>query len=283
MAELFGKKWRVRIDTIVTDAHDVAFQVTKTRKRQPNTCSLSIWNLSEPQRRHIEALSIPQKTAAGTQRTGRGKIRVEITAGYKDATSLIFRGDLRQAVTTREGPSLITTIEGDDGGRDVLLARVSRSFPAGTPVRTVVRACVDALGIGTGNLESLSYATRDGGTFPQGTVLSGRADAELTRILHSCGVTWSVQNGALQVLQAGRPLAASAVLLTPESGLIGTPAVNPEGFIEAQALLVPGVFPGSRVKIQCPTLTGVYWVNAVTHVGDTQSAEPFSHQMELRP
>lgn len=284
MPRLFKKTWKVSVDTIQTDAHDVAFQIVKTRKRQPNTCSLTIWNLSEPQRRALEALSIPQKTAAGKQRTGRGKIRVQVEAGYDGETSLLFRGDLRTAVTTREGPDLVTTIEGDDGGRDVLLARVSRSYRPGTPVVTVIRDLVTALGIGEGNLNSLAYTTRGGSTFAGGTTLSGKADENLTRLLHSCGVTWSVQNGALQVLQAGKALATTAVLLTPSTGLIGTPCVSPEGLIMAEALLVPGIFPGGRVKIQCPTLTGLYTVYNVSHVGDSAAVGQgtWTHQIEMR-
>ncbi len=283
MSKFFKKVWRVSIDTLQTDCHDIAFEITKTKKRQPNTASLTIWNLSEPQRRQIEALSIPTKTAAGKATHGRGKIRVQIEAGYEGNTSLLFRGDLRTAITTREGPDLVTTIEGDDGGRDVLLARVSRSYAAGTPVKTAVRDLASALGVGTGNLEALTYTTRGGGTFSNGTVLSGKADEQLTRLLHSCQLTWSIQNGALQILEAGKGLSTSAVLLSPSTGLVGTPSVSPEGYISFVALLVPGVFPGSRVKIQCPTLTTTATVVNVTHTGDSSVAgPPWYHVGECR-
>jgi len=283
MANLFKRAWKVSIDTIQTDAHDIAFEITKTKKRQPNTCVLSIWNLSEAQRKQLEALSIPSKTAAGKAVAGRGKIAVQIEAGYVGNTSLLFRGDLRTAVTVRDGADLVTTIEGDDGGRDVLLARVSRSFPAGTPVRSVLRALVDALGIGAGNLDSFQYTTRGGATFSTGTVLSGKADELLTRILHACGMTWSVQNGNLQVLQAGRGLNTSAVLLTPSTGLVGSPSSSPEGYVEAVCLIVPGVYPGSRIKIDCPTLKGVYTVHNVTTVGDTAAPQPWYHTIQAKP
>lgn len=278
MPRLFKKTWKVSIDTVQTDVHDVAFQIVKTKKRAPNTCALSIWNLSADQRRALEALSVVKKS-------GRGKIRVQVEAGYDGETSLLFRGDLRTAITVREGPDLITTVEGDDGGRDVLLARVSRSYHPGTTVITVLRDLVAALGIGEGNLNSLTYTTRGGATFAGGTTLSGKADENLTRLLHSCGVTWSVQNGALQVLQAGAALATTAVLLSPQTGLVGTPSVSPEGYILAEALLVPGIFPGGRVKVQCPTLTGLYTVHNVTHTGDSAAVGPgsWTHSLELRP
>jgi len=271
LGNLYKKSWKVQVDTISTDAHDCAFEVVKTRKRQPNTCSLKIWNLSDAQRQQIEALSIKKKT-------GRGKIRVQIEAGHVGNTSILFRGDLRSAVNTREGPDLITTVEGEDGGRDVLKARVSRSFDSGTSVLTVVRALVQALGVGEGNLAALQYRTRGGTTFATGTVLTGKADEELTRILHSCGVTWSIQNGALQVLEAGKALSTAAVLLRARdgqtfTGLTDTPSVDPQGLVSARALIQPGLDPGARVKIDCPTLTGVYQIQAVRYVGATDATD----------
>jgi hypothetical protein len=275
----FRKTWRVQVDTMRTDAHDIAFEVVATRKRQPNTCTLKIWNLSENQRQHIESLSVKKKS-------GRGKIRVQIEAGWNGENSVIFSGDLRTAVTTREGPDLVTTIEGDDGGRDFLLARVSRSFPAGTSVATVIRALVQALGVGEGNLSSFQFRTRAGATFPAGTVLTGKADLELTRLLHSCGMTWSVQNGALQILEAGKALATSAVLLRardglPMTGLLETPSVDPDGTVNAIACIMPGLQPGGRVQIDCPTLQGLYQVHQVRYVGDT-AAEQWDAELECK-
>lgn len=277
---LFRKRWRVQVDTMVTDAHDVAFQIAKTLKRTPNTCALKIWNLSEDFRHHIESLSVKKKS-------GRGKIRVQIEAGLGDDLSLLFRGDLRTAVTERQEADLITTVEGDDGGRDVLLARVSRSFPAGTTVQTVVKALAQALGVGEGNTSGLQYLTRAGGTFPNGTVLTGKADEELTRVLHSCGLTWSIQNGTLQVLQAGKALQNTAVVLRTRegqelTGLVGSPCVNPDGTVSALCFIVPGVFPGSQVLIDCPTLRGRYMVKEMGVDADT-AGDPWYFQLTLKP
>ena len=280
MPSLFRKAWKVQIDTIQTDAHDLIFSIEKTLKRQPNTCTVSVYNLSDAQRKQIENLSIAKKK-------GRGKIRVQIEAGHAGNTSLLFRGDLRTARTERAGPDLVTTIEGDDGGRDILLARVSRSFPPGTSVLTVVRALAIALGIGEGNLATLAYSTRGGSTFARGTVLTGKADEELTRILHSCGLTWSVQNGALQVLRAGAALATAAVVLRARegqsyTGLVGTPSVDPDGTVNATALIQPGLDPGGRAQIDCPTLTGLYQIRNVTYEGDTASDSWYAN-LELKP
>lgn len=286
----FGKKWRVSIDTIATDAHDLSFEIVKTVKRAPNRCSLTIYNLSEEQREHLESLSVYKhkktKGASAGGRGPRGRIPVSIEAGYQDeGTSLLFRGDLRIAMSERQGPDIVTTIEGEDGGRSMLESRVSRSFPPGTPVSTVVRACVEALGLGAGNSASLAYATRSGGTFPGGTTLQGQAHEELTGVLRSCGLSWSVQNGAVQILQAGQPLAISAVRLTPDTGLVGTPTVDPYGVVHVQALLVPGLFPGGRVQVEPSSgsakARGLFQVTAARYRGDTKGE--WLAELECKP
>lgn len=288
----FGKKWRVTIDTIATDAHDLTFEVVKTVKRAPNRCSLSIYNLTGEQREHLESLSVykhKKKKGSGSKgksRGPRGHIPVSIEAGYQDeGTSLLFRGDLRVAMSERQGPDIVTTIEGEDGGRSMLESRVSRSFPPGTPVAAVVRACVEALGLGAGNSASLAYTTRSGGTFPAGTTLQGQAHEELTGVLRSCGMSWSVQNGAVQILQAGQPLAISAVRLSADTGLVETPTVDPYGIVHAKALLVPGLFPGGRVQLEPNPETvsarGLFQITAVRYRGDTKGE--WVAELECRP
>jgi hypothetical protein len=96
-------------------------------------------------------------------------------------------------------------------------------------------------------------------------------------------MTWSVQNGALQILEAGKALATSAVLLSPATGLVGTPSVSPEGYVLCTALLVPGIAPGARIHIQCPTLTGTYSVVNVTSGGDSAAPGNWNHAIEAAP
>jgi|ADGO01.1.fsa_nt_gi hypothetical protein len=159
MARLFGRTWRVRIDTIQFTELDCSFTVEKSTKREPNKCSIRVWNLTAEHRAQLESLSV-------TRQRGPGRIRVELEAGYGDRTSLLFRGDLRHATTVREGPDLVTELEGEDGGRAVLWSRVNRSFPPGTRVDQVVRACAAAMGVGAGNTDELLRGARFEGVGP---------------------------------------------------------------------------------------------------------------------
>lgn len=267
---IFDRDCLVRVDTLEVSGLDLSFDITRTVKRQPNTSSVRIYNLTRAQQEQIENLSLKEKVGTSTVLTG-GRIRVEIEAGYVGSRSLIFRGDLRYATTTQEGSDFVTEIEGDDGGHSALNAKVSRSFPAGTPVATIVRACADALQVGVGNLADVvaQLRTEDGTTFSGGTVLFGPADKELDRVLRSCGFRYSIQNNNLQITRPGRPLLVQAVLLTED--IIERPTANPDGTVHVSAPILPELYPGGRVQLETRNKRGLFGITEVNYVGDTSA------------
>jgi hypothetical protein len=266
VAELWRRAWDVTVDGTRLDGLDVSFEVEKSTAREPNKATLRIWNLSPTRRQSLEGL---------TTTRGAARIRVEIVAGYKDQAGLIFRGDLRSALTSRQGPDLVTTLEGEDGGRSVLSSRVSRSFPAGTTAAVVVRACAEALGVGLGNaLDAVAQAqfTGGGNTFREGTTLSGQASEELHGLFRSLGLTHSIQNGVLQVQRRGQALQATAVRLAPETGLIGRPEVDVGGLVKLQSLMNPDIYPGRVLQLDPgPGIrpSGFFQAKKVIYRGDT--------------
>lgn len=262
---LFDRKWRIRIDDFETDILDVSFEIEKTIGHKPNTCSLNVYNLSESHRRQLEQLNVYRKSRPG-------RIRVEVEAGYAEGTSLIFRGDLRTAISKQEVSSWLTHIEGEDGGRAVRWSRVNRSFPPGTPIATVIRALAQAMGVGEGNANDVAASSQfltGGDTFAEGTVLSGPAPDQLRTILRSLGLTYSIQDGVLQVLRRGNALQATAVRLAPGSGLIDTPVRGADGKITAKCLIIPDLYPGRKVFFDVPGISGFFRIREAKYAGDT--------------
>lgn len=273
MGLLFGRSWRLRVDTLQFSGTGkpgditMSFDVEKTIKAEPNKATIKIWNLIQDHQRQLQALSVQK---------GRGRIRVELEAGYQSGMMLLFRGDLRRAGTSRSGPDLITEVSGEDGGRSVIWSRVNRSFPPGTTVEVVAKACAEAMGLGLGNLPEIVRGKRmgsAGSTFFDGCVLSGNAADELTHILRSLGLSYSIQDGAVQVIERGKALQASAVVLGSGTGLIDRPVVNADGTVSASSLLIPDLYPGRKVQFDTVDLAGIYTLQKTNYVGGTEDNE----------
>jgi len=216
--ELWKRCYRLRMGEIVFDSRrgetiHFDFEVSKTLYSQANTASLTFYNLNESHR-----------TALAQFRETRRRIRLEISAGYGEDPSLLFIGDVRPVgfKDYGEGTETITTVEGTDWGDRITENRVSRTYPEGTDLRTPVRDLVAALSLGEGNLSEMGALTLGSYTsLPRPYTFHGLASAELSAYLTSLGFTWSVQNGALQVLRNGSALNRRGILLNPSTGLIG--------------------------------------------------------------
>jgi hypothetical protein len=272
---LFGRQWSLQVGTLDLSDLDLAFQVERSVRREPNVAEIRVWNLSETTRAQVEA---------------RGT--VVLRAGYEDPPTL-FRGDIRRAWTESDGIDNVTVLQARDGGRAYSEARIARSYNPGTPVVTVLRDVVADMEIGEGNLSeyAAAYALRNGAdTFGDGYVAAGPARRVLDALTRAAGLRWSVQNGALQILQQGRPLQTRAVLLSSDTGLVDSPAWDEvgrrtrgrRGTVTCKTLIQPGIEPGRRVVLESRHISGGFEVRRIKYQGETRG-DPWFASLELRP
>lgn len=269
MPVLFDRRVTVTVDTIEFTGLDVAFKVEKTLKPQPNTCELSIWNLTADHQAQLEQL---RPRAKGAVTTG---VPCKIEAGYKDATSLVWLGDLRTVDTVRDGPDWITHLTSGDGAQAWKNAKLHVSYGPKTSLETALRAMARALGVGEGNLGKVVKNLKMAGSaiFPHGTVISGPVSRELQAFAASADLEVSVQDGALQFIDRGKALAGTALLLNDSTGLLDSPTVDNEGVLTAKMLMIPGVRCGGLVTIDAARIKGTYRIEKATWSGDTSSTE----------
>lgn len=261
MTDLYRRAWKVQIGSLDVSDLSIKFKAKRSLAARAGTLDLEVRNLTPEHRREIVTAR-------------RFHTFVEVIAGYQGSESLIFRGDLRKAVPSRDGTDWVVKVTAGDGEHAIRTARVSRAFASGTTLSTVITHIAEAMGVGIGNArEELSGASLGalGETFPEGTVLHGFASAELTRLCASSRKTWSIQDGNLQILNLGGHLARDAIFLSPDTGLIGSPEVQTRRVITAQALLQPGLVPGQRVVIQSGVLlsTAPWRITECEYSGDT--------------
>src|SRR5690606_3473849 len=135
------------------------------------------------------------------------------------------------------------------------------------------------LGVGVGQLPPELRSAKlfeSGRIFGSGLVLSGNAFHQLTRMLSSSGWEWMIQHNELIVVRHGTTIRGDAVLLTPETGLIGSPEPGGDGRVVARSLLQPAIVPGRQVRFERASVTGYYRVETVVYDGDTSGLNRYA-------
>jgi hypothetical protein len=270
---LFGRVWRVVIGAQIgairaglqVDDHRIYFHVEKSLKPEPNTCTLKVYNLSRTQRAQIEELKPKKGDTRG--------IPILIEAGYKDkGPQQIWLGDVRTVSTERDGGDWITTLESGDGEKAGQNARINVAYGPGTTPDTALRAIVKALGVDPGNVPQVLTklrATGVGQLFPKRLVLSGSAVEHMTNFCRSAGLEWSIQEGAVQILDVGATSLGFVTRLSPSTGLVGVPSVDPEGKLSCTSLIQSGLRPGSLLVLESSAVRGNYRIERTVWEGDT--------------
>jgi len=232
-----------------------SFRVQKSLKKDPNTLELNVYNLSPSHCRELAS----QKDVV-----------LQLEIGYREERGVIFLGDVRTIHTMRDGVNRITTFESGEGEKATRFDRINRAFKAGTPLKKILLATAQAMGVEKGNLvkavekmESVSGST----TVQHNMVVSGNASHELTRLMRSAGLEWSVQNNTFQILEQGKTLDTEAFVLNNYSGLIGSPEPDSEGVIRFKSLARPGILPGRQIILDTDSITGIFRVEKALFYG----------------
>ncbi len=256
---------------------DIEFLIEKSLKpTEPNTAQIRVWNLSPTSRQKL---------------SGQHSLTVRLEAGYVDGVSQLYLADTRSAWTVREGADYITHIESTDtiarptGVRTTKKARpgsstgnLHRTMGARVPLQTALQVLTEAMGISPGNLTTALH-----GGLPisavNGGALVGNAARRMTDICRSAGLEWSVQDGALQLLNIGQVLRSTAAIeLSSDNpgrntGIIGSPSVDSQGAVTVTTLLIPGLAPGVLVSLNTLFVKGGYRIEKIRYQGSTRGKE----------
>lgn len=281
MSALLDRAITVTVGTIQIRDLAMSFKVKRTLKPEPNTADITIWNLNADHRRQLEQLQIAEipikadkkSGAVPLKKGGPGIILCQIEAGYTSGTSVLFVGDLRTGYSPHEGPQYKTVLTTGDGETKIRTARISTSLAKGAAnPAAVLKAVAKALGVGDGNLTKAVQQVQAAGIsnhFSEGWTASGSVFREMNAICRTCGLTWSVQNGVLQILPLGKALEGTALDVSESTGMVGSPTVGVDGVLKVKTLLIPDVIPGRLLVLKSEALSGNYRIESVESTGDT--------------
>ena len=254
MTYLYDRRWRLQVGEFATEELRVTFDITRSLDWHSNLATISVYNLARATRDQFD----------------KGQ-SISLLAGYRDSTDLIFSGIVTYPQTMRSGPDWITTLECGDGSA-AFGQYIRQTYSAGAPLTVVVGNIATAMGL---TLSPEAKALLGSQVTRGKLVQSGLAPIALQTVLSSYNLQWSIQSGILQVLPAGGSTSEQAVLLSPQTGLIGSPELNQtdrsnKQNITAKSLLQGSIKPGRRVVLQSATINGTYVADEVQHRGDSR-------------
>ena len=211
------------------------FSVEKTVESTPNNAKVSIYNLSQQSRTFLE-----QKNMV-----------LFLSVGYQEALSTLFIGDITRIETKRQGADVITSIESGDGELALRTSHVEISLEANATNVQAMKAAIDALNITLGSTDGIKTKV-----YKKGFTFSGTAKELLDTLTRQLNLEWSVQDGELIILPKNGPDGQEAVVVTPDTGLIGFPTKTKDG-LEFVSLLNPRIRPGRVVIVRSKQFYGV--------------------------
>jgi hypothetical protein len=233
----------------------ITFDVTKTKRSSANQATVTVYNLAERNRKRLQA--------KGTA--------LSLLVGYGGAMQLLCSGEVNHGTVAYQSPNWVSAAEILDGQGALRESALSRTWPTGTPKSLVYATLAGALtGIALGPVEALPFV----GITSAPLSVSGSVRTSLDMIASAWGFTWSIQDGIIEARQIGGigNGLATAPLLSPQTGLIGSPEWTDDG-LDVRCLLTPSVRPGGRVVVQSKTANGVFQVESVRHSGDTHGSD----------
>ena len=246
-----------------------SFKVEKNLGKEPNTATVSVFNLNAESRAMVQ----------------KAPLYVRIDAGYDGNVERLFVGELRWGQSIKQPARWETSLDLADGERSFRFGRVNRSFLGGVSALDAVREAAKGMGltpqISPANLLLLRRQ------YPGGLSMHGPAHQELTRALTPFGLTWSIQDGELQIQSSEETRVDMAVVISEATGMLGSPEFavpeNPKKSptLHVRCQLKPALRPGGRVMVDSRSIKGLFKVIRVVHVGDTFGG-PWESQVEAR-
>ena len=247
MSDQVKRILQVRVGGIDVSNLHVEFNAVRTLRKEPNTASVTIYNLSEANRDALagniarvasydgsisqnlvtQARTIPVEILAGYKSDGisHAQTNIDLLTHVKDSVDRVFAGDLSEATSTYDAPDWVTVVESGDGEVGMRNDRINKSYRTAVNVDQLFKdategGLIDPKKAWEKFKELIATKGLVAGvtTFLNGFTLSGNKDKAAQAIAKAAGLELSVQNGEYQALEPGRPIGDFAVDLSRETG-----------------------------------------------------------------
>ena len=229
----------------------IAFRVKKNLGKNANESSIQIINLNE------ESVSLLHEP----------EVLINLFAGHENIPRLIFRGSpIKDGVKGewQSGIDFVLKIDAQDGGRQIANGHTNETFATETKLEQVLTLAAKDLGVPLGDIGQLADVR-----LTQGVTLSGPTRDILDRVARMNKATWTINDGALDLILTDGDSGDSAVLLSETNGNLLAIKPKDKNKIEVVAILDGRIRPGKRFVVESSKINGIYKARDMELVGDT--------------
>lgn len=263
MSEQLNRAARLKVGPKGSDGKSyfgfrVAFEIEKTNESTPNPAKISIYNLAPKTRSDLESET---------------DLVMILEVGYlglgdtPPVLSQIFIGDVTRVRSERNGPDMITTLEGGDAETAIRETTVDQTFSENTTTSQVIGAVAKKFKVAIGTVMPGLV-----GIYENGLTLTGLASDNMDVLTKKAGLEWNITDNELNILDPKLPTAELAAVVSKSTGLIGVPSKGKNG-IEFKSLLNPLIKPGRAVSLISGQISGLFKPLKCRYAGDTHSGE----------
>ena len=229
----------------------IKFSCEKSNESNPNKAQVEIYNLSESTRSMMELKGA----------------KFQLQAGYDGNLESFFFGDITKVVHKIDGLDVISTLEVRDGDNKHRNAFINKGYPPNTTVAQVFQDLTQSfkpLGVVMVGVPK--------GKFGNGYTASGLSREVMNTLCKQHDLEWSFQHEVLQIVPKKGFLLNLPVVVSPATGLIGSPEKTEKG-IQFKTLLNSKLVPGTRIKLESRLINGIYKIRKVSHEGDSHQGD----------
>lgn len=235
----------------------ITFSLQKSDLETQNTGKIEIWNLNKA---HLAELEKP------------GCI-VGLRAGYGNNMALIFSGFVSYVSTTMDGADRKTSIEVLDSLTAARDTYISLSYNGTVNWRTIFNDVAAKMGVAVVYSYNAQFTN-----VSNGYSYMGLAKNVLTKGCNCCGLSWSIQNGVLQIKKSGDAISKQGYLISAETGMIKMPervVITDEKISDSNIIgydvtyfLNGAINIDDYVKLESEVVSGYFYVYSLEINGD---------------
>ncbi|PVZ86701.1 hypothetical protein C9426_14895 [Serratia sp. S1B] len=229
----------------------VAFSVKKTLVSEPNPAVIRIWNLNASNRNLI---------------TSKTYNRLSLSVAYRDdELRMIYKGDITDILTLRDGVDFITELTCGDGHTAYTNAGLNKTLTAGVSDQDILKEAIKSMGIELGVVDLPKDRV-----LPRGRVLTGNTRDVMHTVGKNNQADWSIQDGQMTLLPKDKVTAENdGFVLSQETGMVNSPEKSDDG-LQIACLCNPALHIGGLVRVDSiiTEYNGDYKITEIEHAGD---------------